>query len=215
MINISPAILTDSEQTFISQLDTFRSKNTIHIDIVGEGIGAKPTLQTTHTLRLLDNYQFERIEFHIMKNDPQQDIIDIISHFKSKSSVIVVLCIDQFHIQKNLNFFKTPDTSSIVPVINTDVLLDAGFYSLFNEIQVMTVSAGQQGSEFKAEGLDLVDALRKGGYQGKITIDGGVNLKTADLVKGYKVNRVVVGSYFSDISNFNALYQSLYNKLNS
>ena len=60
----------------------------------------------------------------------------------------------------------------------------------------MSIEIGFQGNRFNKKVIKRVEQLREIGYHKKISLDGGVNLKTANLIKGLKIDRVSVGSFF-------------------
>jgi pentose-5-phosphate-3-epimerase len=126
----------------------------------------------------------------------------------------------EIYLHQNEGFLAT--LSSKLPlnwkigvyVLKDEELNDLNFYNNFDEVLFMTVSIGFQGGEFDTRVLSKVDRLRSLGYNGKVSVDGGVNLETAKLLRGHNIDRVSVGNYFKKSRNVEYDYEELYQALN-
>ena len=70
----------------------------------------------------------------------------------------------------------------------------------YKSVQLMTITPGAQGNPFKPEVLNKIDALRMGGYEGEIVLDGGINDVTLKEIvsRKYVPTGVCPGSYFKE-----------------
>lgn len=198
MIEICPAILTSDKKEFLQQFQTY-SKNfkTIDIDvnIKGDDFEGMETVNTEDLISVLnsngelitgyDNF----FNIHLMVTNPSVEI-------------------NKFDLVKNIKFIVHQESRGVEQIIGPDVnvgvtvnpdsqLRGIDFYKQFSEVQLMTVVPGKQGNPFREDSIERSIWLREQGYEGKISIDGAVSIKTADVIKDYPIDRVSVGSYFS------------------
>jgi len=85
---------------------------------------------------------------------------------------------------------------SVGVALNPDTPL-AGIEPILDEIDmvlVMSVFPGFGGQSFIPEVLTKVEALRAGGYTGRVEMDGGLNLKTLPLCAAAGADTLVAGS---------------------
>lgn len=61
-------------------------------------------------------------------------------------------------------------------------------------VLIMTVEPGFGGQKFKEEQMDKIVRLREMGYQGEISVDGGVNMNTAPLCVESGASVLVMGT---------------------
>lgn len=70
----------------------------------------------------------------------------------------------------------------------------------FDEVQLMTIKQRGQGYEFQPNLLSKALKLKEKGFEGVISIDGGVSLTTAPVIAEYAqeelIGRISVGSFF-------------------
>lgn len=70
----------------------------------------------------------------------------------------------------------------------------------FDEVQLMTIKQRRQGQEFQPNLLSKALKLKEKGFEGIISVDGGVNLTTANVIADYAheelISRISVGSFF-------------------
>ncbi len=214
MIKITPAILTSDLSTFQAQLEQYaRVVNLIDIDIniENDNFGGRITVHLDDVIQLIlssEEANTTKFNLHLMVDFPSEQIA-LINNFAFVNRVFVHQETILGEIGDYLMFEKRG-----LAVKAESKLLDINFYKNFSEIQLMTIKTGAQGSSFKVEIMSRVEELKKMGYKGKISIDGGVNLSTADLIKKYSIDRVSVGSFFSKSENFEKDYELLNKALN-
>lgn len=107
-------------------------------------------------------------------------------------------------------FLQLPTYKALVIEADTNITMQYPWSEL-EEVQIMTVNKRQQGAEFMPKLLEKAIKLRDKGFVGCVSIDGGINLTTANQIKDYlaegAINRLSVGSYFQ---NSNDLENSLH-----
>jgi ribulose-phosphate 3-epimerase len=79
--------------------------------------------------------------------------------------------------------------------MNTSVKDLTPYFERVNSIQLMSIDhIGFQGEKFDENVFEKVKELRKLGFHKRISIDGGVDLDNAKILKDLGVDAVVVGS---------------------
>jgi len=194
MIEVVPAILTDNIEDFKTFLDDYKIFDKVDIDFIRKPYLENETVYLSNVLKTLESFD-NNFGFHLMVLDPEFEVHMLLnSEFQSKPARIYAQ--QEANLKTYLNL-KFPDNwEKNISVEADSELLSLDFYLQFDEVQFMTVKIGSQGNPFQEEVLKKVDRLREMGYNGKVSIDGGVNLKTSGLIRKHKLDRVSVGSYF-------------------
>ncbi len=214
MIKITPAILTSDFDDFISLfLKYTKTFNSLDIDI------AEVDFANNNTISLIDildsgviNNSFD-IGIHLMVKDPIEKIrYLILNGFKEFDNLRIYIHqeADIDEVEEFLSIFKIG-----LVIKKNSILKDLDFYSKFNEIQLMTIDIGKQGSTFDKDSLKRADQLRSIGFKGEISLDGGVNMESANLIRKANPDRVSVGSYFQKSKDLLSDYNNLNELLNN
>lgn len=90
------------------------------------------------------------------------------------------------------------------PVADIENVLD-----LVDQVLIMTVEPGFGGQKFMEEMVVKIRQLREMGYKGNISVDGGINVKTARICTSAGANILVVGSYVFEAENREEAIKSL------
>jgi pentose-5-phosphate-3-epimerase len=201
MIQICPAILTDNAEDFTRQIKiypTIFEQIDIDINIDSDGFKGMVTVDLPMIAEQSSDYA-SRLGFHLMVEKPEalvKELLSLKSEFKKS----------KFYIHQESSFTKEfldsiPFENRCVAVQLESSTREVTFYSQFSEVQLMTVSIGFQGQKFEESALERAIWLKENGYKGKISIDGGIDLNSAKVIKNYPIDRVSVGSYFSKSEN--------------
>ncbi len=207
MIEICPAILTDSKQEFDRQLKEYVSlfkQIDIDFNLPNDSFMGKNIVEPEYAALSVTEYINKKMfGFHFMIERPFEEINKVLKIIDKESYKNLKIYIHQessFKLDDLLNL-KNLEIHAGICIQANSKLLKPDFYNQFQEIQLMTVEIGYQGSEFLSEVLYRVEWLRENGYDGLISIDGGVDLRTAEIIKNFDIDRVSVGSYFSKSEN--------------
>jgi len=202
MTKINPAILTEKPKEFNRQLKIYSSifeEIDIDINIDNDEFPGLVTVSPKTLASQLSKY-VSRVEFnlHLMIQLPLKTIGQVLD-IESSQNI-------KFIIHQESNIKKLVENIGEYHIYGLAIQVDSeprdlDFYNQFKEIQLMTVQIGYQGSKFQKNVLNRVEWLRSKGYKGKISIDGGVDLRSASIIREYDLDRVSVGSYFSKLSS--------------
>lgn len=211
MIDIYPAILTKDKAVFSNSLNMFLNYGNIDIDIIEKPFADNDTLSVDEVLSFNELGKIKDLGFHLMVSDPEVFVKKILESRDNSFRVYVhqESIKDSFQYLKSRNFFLG------VAIKLESELRELSFYENFDEVQIMSVSIGFQGGKFDNKSLEKVDRLRALGYNGRVSLDGGINLSTAKALRGHSVDRVSVGSFFQEATDFESSYKSLDEALNS
>ena len=216
MIEITPAILTNDPSEFSNEIEQLLGFDSIDIDVIrSDFIEGQTTLSLEDVNKLITKYRDRKISwgFHFMVKNPSKDLNELVEMGFSTSEIRVYM-----QQESDLDFMRTfewPETWRIGISLKLETeLKNLEYYSPFDEVQLMSVKVGFQGGDFQSKVFEKVNKLRELGYKGFISLDGGVNLETAELIKKYLVNRVSVGSYFSKTDQDNKAWEKLDEVLN-
>lgn len=199
MIEITPAILESELSSFRTVLAKLKDFRALDVDICLPPFTPMATVQLE---QLVDEFKALKnisLGIHLMVAHPEAELEKLKASLEQHELRLYL------HQESNLKFLRTyawPEAwRRGITIKAGSKLNDLSFYEDFDEVQLMTVEVGEQGTPFIPEVLEKCSTLRELGYQKTISIDGGVNLKTAPFINNYPLDRVSVGSYFVQSAN--------------
>lgn len=151
------------------------------------------------SIRSLTNKTFDT---HLMIIDP----IKYIKQFAEAGSNYITFHVEAASdVMETINLIKSYNVKpgiSIKP--NTKVEEIKKYLPYVDQVLVMSVEPGFGGQGFMPNSIDKIKELynlrKENNYNYLINIDGGINDKTIELVKGY-IDMAVVGSYITKASD--------------
>ncbi len=215
MKTICPAILVDNKQDFIQQFNNYKDLFDcidIDINIPNDDFEGEVTIGPIEALLCLENHEGNNFNLHLMVSEPVLIIDEYISNrcLPKKNRILIH---QESNFKPVLDKYDTNLDIGIVVKAESN-MKDIEFYKQFSEVQLMTIITGKQGNPFIPEVLDRVEWLREEGFEGIISLDGSVNLQSAQLIRNFDVSRVSVGSFFSKAENLELNKQKLELALN-
>lgn len=198
MITVVPAILTnDSAELRSLLLEYTRVGFTlIDIDIQEVPFVSDPTLPWREVVDIVRELSAELTSVSIgwdLKLAAPLSAVEAIRDMGRKKDRMYVYQSADIEWSRKLDCYQERIS---LGVLDTDELVDIDWYAHYPEIQLMTVTAEQQGAQLSEKLLSRVEDLRRYGFPGHISIDGGVNLESTDKIRTIAPDRVSVGSYF-------------------
>lgn len=213
MIEVVPAILESNIDHFLDLYNSYSDFLKIDIDISRTPFTPTNTVELSNLIQTL-NFKKQSIGLHLMVVDPERDLITLVESGLEQENLRIYL-----HQEIDLTFLKDFDWpkswAKCVVVNSLSKLKDLDFYNQFAEVQLMTVQIGFQGGEFNVNSLSKVDELRKMGFNKEISLDGGINLESAKIIRTKDINRVSVGSFLKSAINKKIAYNKLEELLNN
>ncbi len=196
MIEISPSILTNSIEEFKRFVKAYEIFDSVDIDIIRKPFLPNETADLADTISFLKNSKIKSLGFHFMVDSPEE-YLELLKKNGFKNRTIRIYLQQESDI-KFLNNYDWPSNWRRGVSIKLETKLkNIDFYNKFNEVQFMSIDIGGQGRPFQESVLDKIEEIKEIGYNGIISLDGGINLKTANIVKQWDIQRVSPGSYFA------------------
>ena len=195
MIHVSPSLLAADFAHLSRELDGVKQSGAdmIHLDVM-DGVFVPNLsfgLPVIESIRRVSDLVFDA---HLMIEDPYAYIdpfcdagCDFITfHLESKSDVQKT--IDKIHARgKKCGL-------SIKPATPADALIP--YLSSLDMVLIMSVEPGFGGQRFMPESLEKIRRIRELAPRMLVSVDGGINAETAQLVKHAGANCLVAGSFF-------------------
>ena len=208
MIHVSPSLLAADFAHLSRELDGVKQSGAdmIHLDVM-DGVFVPNLsfgLPVIESIRRVSDLIFDA---HLMIEDPYAYIdpfcdagCDFITfHLESKSDVQKT--IDKIHARgKKCGL-------SIKPATPADALIP--YLSSLDMVLVMSVEPGFGGQRFMPESLEKIRRIRELAPRMLVSVDGGINAETAQLVKHAGANCLVAGSFFFKAADNRAAVDAL------
>jgi len=210
-MKLSPSILACNFSELASDIKKVSDKvEYLHIDVM-DGIFV-PNISfgvpIINSIRPLFSNIFD---VHLMITDP----IKYVEVFSKAGADIIT-----FHVESNSNTMDTINLIHKQNVLagisvkpNTSISSIVEYLEFVDLVLVMSVEPGFGGQSFMKESLEKISLLKelreKNNYNYEIEVDGGINDKTAPLVKNAGVDVIVAGSYVFKNKNIDIALKSL------
>ena len=213
MAIVAPSILSADFSKLLEEVKSVESAEFLHIDVMDGHFVPNITIGplVVGSIKGKVNMVFD---VHLMISDPLKYSIEfikngadyIVFHYEALESHEKILELIDF-VHKN----NTKVGISIKP--NTDVKVIEPYLDKVDMVLVMSVEPGFGGQSFMTNSLDKIKYLKnkkiKNDYKYLIEVDGGINEKTAPLVKEAGVEVIVAGTYVFKSENREETIKSL------
>ncbi len=195
-VAVSFLSLKENLETTIKKIDE-SSADYIHVDMMDGVFVPNTTYAISDLKKILKNVN-KKLDIHLMCCSPNKYVRDFTKlpnveyltiHYESHRRPIDVINMIR-HTSMKVGIAINPETkvSHIVPLLKS-----------VDQVLVMSVHPGKGGQEFIEDILYKIETLRdireENNYHFIISVDGGINDKTAKLVKEAGADMVVSGSY--------------------
>lgn len=213
MAIVAPSILSADFAKLLEEVKSVESAEFLHIDVMDGHFVPNITIGPLVVGSIKGKVDMV-FDVHLMISDPKKYAIEfikngadyIVFHYEALSSDEEILELIDF-VHKN----NTKVGISVKP--NTDVKVLDPYLDLIDMALVMSVEPGFGGQSFMPNSLDKIKYLKnkkeENNYKYLIEVDGGVNEKTAPLVKEAGVEVIVAGTYVFKSSDRKATIESL------
>jgi len=178
----------------------------IHLDVVDGKFSSNITWGKADDLRKI-KAPYLNFEAHLMVARPELAIEAWLESGVKRIIVHIETMTDSLFILNTCRKFSAQVGLSINP--NTPIEKLIPYLKEFKFVQILSVSPGFAGQKFNEGVLEKIKFLRKNHSDVTIEVDGGINLKTAKLVKKAGADIVVSASYIFGSKDPKKAYEEL------
>ena len=212
---IIPSILSDSKTEIQLQADILSTQtgfSRVQVDIVDPEFADNITLTPIDFIDI--NLHNLEIEFHLMTNDPINDVVEC-SQVRGVKAIIAQI----EHMPSQKDFYEHVNSYGFETGLSLDLYtpveeLDPEILENVSIVQVMGNKAGAQGKQFAGEVVltkirELAKISQKQATPFQISVDIGMNSETILLCSQAGATVFVVGSYLWKAPNLEAAVEQL------
>ncbi|MCF7917982.1 ribulose-phosphate 3-epimerase [Candidatus Gracilibacteria bacterium] len=192
-MKISPSILDADFSRLQEEINSIRTADRIHLDIMDGQYVPNTTFRASN----ISHVQFSLpLEAHLMVLHPEE----YFEEFKSLGCKGITIHTETQSEKKTLQLLQKLKNLGIKAGIcidgftSVDTVSDSVLHQA-EQVLVMSVKAGKGGQSFMMESLDKIKTLRSRKFTGEIEVDGGVNLENISKIAHAGADIVVVGSF--------------------
>ena len=192
-MKIAPSILDADFSQLGSELESIKTADRIHLDIMdGQYV---PNISMGAGILKRVKFPVET-DVHLMTLNPENFVDD----FVALGAGTITFHVEATGINRAVDLLKNIKSKGVKAGITIDGYTDPDWITdemieLADQILVMSVKSGFGGQSFMPAALLKVEDLRARGFKGEIEIDGGVNLENIKDIEDAGVDIAVVGSF--------------------
>lgn len=147
------------------------------------------------------------LDVHLMMDNPEMLLERFINAGASAITVHAEVLEDAKQMLRCIKNAGVQCGISIKP--GTDIGTIQELLPLLDRVLVMTVEPGFGGQKFMEDQLQKIVWLRKQGYQGRIAVDGGVNMENIEKIAAAGADVLVMGTAFFKADDRAAVVQKV------
>ena len=196
MIELAPSLLAADLLRLETEIERMLQNGvkTLHFDVMDAhfvpNLSFGPALcQAIHT-----RFPECRLDVHLMMDNP----LDYLSVFARAGAWAITLhrepLADPRAAMREIRALGVRAGLSVKPGTAVETLLPC-MYEMDLAL-IMTVEPGFGGQKFKAEQAEKIRALRRAGFTGDISVDGGVSMENARMLVGAGASMLVMGTAY-------------------
>jgi len=180
----------------------------IHVDLMDGKFVESKNFTIGEVTKLLGNTK-KMLDVHLMTLKPEKYVEDL---------ALLNTEFITFHIEavkdplKTIKFIKNLGLRVGIAINpETDIKAIEPYFSLIDQVLVMSVNPGKGGQQFISDVLEKVNELinLKEKYNFIISVDGGINAESIKELNGKNIDMIVSGSYICQSDNFNKQISNL------
>lgn len=217
MVEVSASILTvkkgEESKTFFA-LEKAKT-DYFHIDVMDGKFVEKDTyqkmLEYASYIKRISNLP---LDVHLMVEDVKQGIEDFMAVEPNQITFHYEACHNKDEVMQLINMIKNCNSRvgiSVKPETNVEEIYE--FLPYIHTVLVMTVEPGKGGQTYLSDMTSKIEKLKKycieNEFEVQIEVDGGINLRTAPLVKKAGADVLVAGTAILMANDYSVIINEL------
>ena len=201
MIKVAPSILAADILNLGAEIEDVLNcgADWLHLDIMDghfvPNLSFGPSVVSAISKRFPNAYR----DVHLMLDEPEKYTEAFIQAGANAITIHAEINGAKSLIRKMKECGQVKTGLSLKPGTPVSILADE--LDLLDIVLIMTVEPGFGGQKFMRPCADKIMQLRQMGYQGIISVDGGVNMENAGLLKSLGADVLVLGTAVFKASN--------------
>lgn len=208
MISVSFLKSKDERKNTINKINA-SAADLIHVDLMDGVYVQNKNFEINEILNTLKDTT-KLLDIHLMVREPFEYIKELI-----KLNVWAIT----FHLDATENpleiieYLKLNNIKVGIAINpNDDINVLNDYFDKIDYVLVMSVIPGEGGQKFMSDVLEKIEYLKD--KKVLIGIDGGINHDTIKLLKGYKIDNIISGSFICMNDDYNRQIKILKDNLN-
>lgn len=196
MIELAPSLLAADLMNLGRDVENMLKNGVdlLHFDVMDAHFVPNLSFGPAFCKTIHERFPDCRLDVHLMMDNPEK----YISVFAKAGAEIITLHQEPLSDPRAaLELIRKENVRcglSVKPGTPAEVLLP--YLDILDYILIMTVEPGFGGQKFMPDQVGKIRMLRQAGFQGDISVDGGVNLQNAPLLAEAGANILVMGTAY-------------------
>lgn len=209
MIEIAPSMLAADMLHLENDLLDLRLNHikTLHFDVMDAHFVPNLSFGPALCKAVHDAFPEYFLDVHLMMDNPQMLLDSFVSAGASSITVHAEVLSDAESMIRQIKELGVQCGISVKP--GTDVQNIEPLLPLLDRVLIMTVEPGFGGQKFMEDQLDKIIWLRNHGFNGRIAVDGGVNMENIDRITAAGADVLVMGTAFFKANDRAAVVQKV------
>lgn len=211
MIEIAPSVLAAHPLHVARDVSRILDAGAtmLHLDIMDGHFVPNISFGPAMVAALKAAYPHIRQDVHLMLSDPGKYVDIFIQSGADEVTIHSEIPGDVKGLLGHIRDQGAAPGLSIKPATGVDSILP--YLGLIDLVLIMSVEPGFGGQTLMVDTLDKIRQLREAGFEGVISVDGGVNAENSAMVIGKGATRLVMGTAAFRAEDPRALFDSLKN----
>jgi len=196
MIELAPSLLAadmlNLERDIQSMLNN--GVDLLHFDVMDAHFVPNLSFGTELCREIHQRFPALRLDVHLMMDQPERYVQVFAADGAETVTVHREVAEDVMPLLRQIKDLGARCGLSVKPGTGAETLLP--YLPLLDCVLIMTVEPGFGGQAFHPEQMEKIRLLRQAGFQGVISVDGGVNLDNAPLLIAAGATRLVMGTAY-------------------